>query len=67
MRAVRVPCLAVTNASVVALVGNPRPGSRTAGIAELASASIAARLDAVAATIDLAVPDLDREAAARPW
>jgi FMN reductase len=63
MRAVRVPCPAVTNASVVALVGNPRPGSRTAGIAELAVQDIAARLDAVAATIDLAVPDLDREAA----
>ncbi len=53
----------MTNASVVALVGNPRPGSRTAGIAELAAQDIAARLDAVAATIDLAVPELDREAA----
>jgi FMN reductase len=63
MRAVRVPCLAVTNPSVVALVGNPRPGSRTAGIAELAATGIAARLDAATATIDLAVPDLDREAA----
>jgi FMN reductase len=53
----------VTNASVVALVGNPRPGSRTAGIAELAAQGLAARLDAATATIDLAAPGLDREAA----